>query len=115
MRGGLWTAERIDLLKRLWGEGQSAAAIGERLGGLSRSAVLGKVFRLRLLTKDAETSSPAKQETAAVARSAGAGTLDRRRRSPERRKEVPPPPVRRTQHKSLLELTNNTWTWSHIH
>ena len=30
MRGGSWSAERIDLLKRLWSEGQSAGAIGER-------------------------------------------------------------------------------------
>ena len=43
-----WTAERIELLQKLWAEGETAASIAARLGGISRSAVLGKVFRLRL-------------------------------------------------------------------
>ena len=38
-----WTREQIDLLRQLWNEGLTAAAIAARLGGLSRSAVLGKV------------------------------------------------------------------------
>ena len=42
-----WTDDRIASLKQMWAEGASAAAIAERLGGLSRSAVLGKIHRLR--------------------------------------------------------------------
>jgi GcrA cell cycle regulator len=43
-----WTDERIDLLKRLWGEGQSASQIAGQLGGVTRNAVIGKVHRLKL-------------------------------------------------------------------
>lgn len=43
-----WTDERIDLLKRLWGEGLSASQIAGQLGGVSRNAVIGKVHRLKL-------------------------------------------------------------------
>jgi GcrA cell cycle regulator len=44
-----WTAERVDLLKRLWADGFSASQCAARMGlGLSRSAVIGKVHRLGL-------------------------------------------------------------------
>ncbi len=118
-----WTGEEIDLLKRLWSEGETAAAIAARLGGLSRSAVLGKVHRLRLRT-DKAAASPAK------AKSAGehcAETAPARRRRKRRKLPVAPAAVR--QHKTLFELTNKTcrwiveatikmtiaWAWSHLH
>lgn len=41
-----WTADRIDLLKQLASEGLSAAKIAERLGGVTRNAVIGKLHRL---------------------------------------------------------------------
>ena len=44
-----WTEERVELLKRLWGEGLSASQIAARLGmGVTRNAVIGKVHRLNL-------------------------------------------------------------------
>jgi GcrA cell cycle regulator len=43
-----WTSERIDLLREMWAQGKNATAIAAQLGGVSRAAVLGKVFRLRL-------------------------------------------------------------------
>lgn len=44
-----WTDERVDLLKKLWGEGLSASQIAARLGpGVTRNAVIGKVHRLNL-------------------------------------------------------------------
>lgn len=43
-----WTDERVELLKKLWGEGLSASQIAGRLGGVSRNAVIGKVHRLGL-------------------------------------------------------------------
>lgn len=46
--GGPWTRERIALLKRRWSRGASAREIAKALGGMSRSAVLGKVRRLGL-------------------------------------------------------------------
>jgi GcrA cell cycle regulator len=44
-----WTDERVALLKKMWGEGKSAAEIAKVLGGgLTRNAVIGKAHRLKL-------------------------------------------------------------------
>lgn len=43
-----WTAERVERLKTLWAEGYSGAEIAIELGCRSRSAVIGKVHRLKL-------------------------------------------------------------------
>lgn len=43
-----WTDERVELLKKLWGEGLSASQIASRLGSVTRNAVIGKVHRLGL-------------------------------------------------------------------
>ncbi|WFE73329.1 GcrA family cell cycle regulator [Roseinatronobacter sp. S2] len=52
-----WTDERVELLKKMWMEGQSASQIAKELGGVTRNAVIGKVHRLGLsnrTTTDAE-------------------------------------------------------------
>lgn len=46
-----WTDERITELKRLWSEGFSASQIAERLGGITRNAVIGKAHRLHLASR----------------------------------------------------------------
>lgn len=46
-----WTDERINLLKQLWGQGLTASQIAERLGGVSRNAVIGKAHRLGLSSR----------------------------------------------------------------
>ncbi len=43
-----WTNERVDELRRLWGQGQTASRIADLLGGVTRNAVIGKVHRLGL-------------------------------------------------------------------
>ncbi len=44
-----WTDERIDLLQKLWLQGMSASRIAAELAnGLTRNAVIGKVYRLGL-------------------------------------------------------------------
>ena len=49
MTVSIWTEDRILRLTALWLEGRTAAAIARDLGrGVSRSAVLGKVYRLGL-------------------------------------------------------------------
>ena len=47
-----WTDERVETLKRMWSEGQSASAIAKELGGVTRNAVIGKVHRLGLSNRD---------------------------------------------------------------
>ena len=48
-----WTDERVETLKRMWGEGQSASQIAKELGGVTRNAVIGKVHRLGLSNRAA--------------------------------------------------------------
>jgi len=43
-----WNDERVETLKKMWGEGQSASQIAKELGGVTRNAVIGKVHRLGL-------------------------------------------------------------------
>ena len=64
-----WTDERVETLKRMWSEGQSASAIAKELGGVTRNAVIGKVHRLGLSNRndDAEaTPAPAPAEKKAA-------------------------------------------------
>lgn len=62
-----WTEERVDLLKTLWAEGLSGSQICNRLGGgVSRSAVIGKIHRLKLSGRAAR--SPSQKWAAANAR-----------------------------------------------
>ncbi len=43
-----WTDDRVDILKKLWGDGHTAAEIAKKLGGVTRNAVIGKAHRLKL-------------------------------------------------------------------
>lgn len=52
-----WTDERVETLKRMWTEGQSASQIAKELGGVTRNAVIGKVHRLGLSNRDDEDST----------------------------------------------------------
>jgi GcrA cell cycle regulator len=58
-----WTDERVETLKRMWAEGQSASQIAKELGGVTRNAVIGKVHRLGLSNrvggKDEDEVAPA--------------------------------------------------------
>ena len=54
-----WTDERVELLKKMWGEGQSASQIAKELGGVTRNAVIGKVHRLGLSNRTSGSSKPA--------------------------------------------------------
>ncbi|MEM9476385.1 MAG: GcrA family cell cycle regulator [Pseudomonadota bacterium] len=60
-----WTDERVELLKKMWGEGQSASQIAKELGGVTRNAVIGKVHRLGLSNRSgAAPAKPAKEKAA---------------------------------------------------
>ena len=78
-----WTDERVELLKKMWSEGQSASQIAKELGGVTRNAVIGKVHRLGLSNRSAgaapaatakpEPKAKAKAEPKAKAAPADAG------------------------------------------
>ncbi|MBK5933823.1 GcrA cell cycle regulator [Rhodovulum imhoffii] len=54
-----WTEERVETLKRMWAEGQSASQIAKELGGVTRNAVIGKVHRLGLSNRAGSNGKPA--------------------------------------------------------
>jgi GcrA cell cycle regulator len=64
-----WTDERVETLKKMWGDGQSASQIAKELGGVTRNAVIGKVHRLGLSNR-AGTAAPAAAAPAPAAKPA---------------------------------------------
>ncbi|GGB07201.1 GcrA family cell cycle regulator [Allosediminivita pacifica] len=62
-----WTDERVELLKKMWSEGQSASQIAKELGGVTRNAVIGKVHRLGLSNRAGAAPAPAAAPAAAAA------------------------------------------------
>lgn len=86
-----WTVERVSLLQRLWDSGATAEAISAQFGGLSRSAVLGKIYRLR--------------------RSATPGAAPKMRPAPRPSKQNKPVAASGPGPKRLLELTNTCCRW----
>ena len=58
-----WTDERIERLKTLWSQGNTASQIADDLGGVSRNAVIGKAHRLGLAARPSPVkASEAKKE-----------------------------------------------------
>ncbi len=53
-----WNEQRIEILRKLWGQGQTASQIAAILGGITRNAVIGKAHRLGLTGRP----SPIKRE-----------------------------------------------------
>ena len=47
-----WNDTRIRQLKKMWADGESAGEIAATLGGLSRNAIIGKIYRLGLSNRD---------------------------------------------------------------
>lgn len=66
-----WTDDAVGTLKKLWAQGLTAAQIADDMGGgLSRSAVLGKVRRLKLKARQSPTTTL--QERSAAGRALAA-------------------------------------------
>ena len=77
-----WPDERVEQLKALWKQGLSATQVAKQMGGISRGAVCGKVWRLGLEPRGVGAGA-----TAAVINRKAAG---HGRRQPFR---TPPPPA----------------------
>jgi GcrA cell cycle regulator len=71
----VWSADKVEKLEKMWREGLSAGVIAERLGVVSRSAVLGRLHRMGL------TGQPGRKAE-------GVRTLTRERRN-RKRKLIP--------------------------
>jgi len=97
-----WTDERVEVLKKLWGEGKTAAEIAKELGGVTRNAVIGKAHRLKLSNR----VSPIQQNKKQAAPKPAANT----------EKKVPPQKPANTEDYSkakysLLELGAGMCRW----
>ncbi|PVA06699.1 GcrA family cell cycle regulator [Thalassorhabdomicrobium marinisediminis] len=86
-----WTDERVEVLKKMWGEGQSASQIAKELGGVTRNAVIGKVHRLGLSNRasPAGAAKPAATEAKAEAKPKAPA----KPKSPPKKAEAEPPKV----------------------
>jgi len=88
-----WTDERVETLKTLWGEGQSASQIAKVLGGVTRNAVIGKVHRLGLASRTAAKPEPAKAAKTAKTETAAAKpklkTVEKAEAAPAKEKPKP--------------------------
>ena len=85
-----WTDERVETLKRMWAEGQSASQIAKELGGVTRNAVIGKVHRLGLSNR---VGDGAREEGVAEAAPAPAAAPAAPRAEPPRAAEPAPRPA----------------------
>ena len=80
-----WTDERIETLKGLWEKGLTASQIADKLGNVSRNAVIGKAHRLGLKSRP----SPVKGE-ADIAPKAGTPRKPAAKAQPAAAPENPP-------------------------
>ena len=62
-----WTEERIERLKSMWHEGATASEIADKLGGVSRNAVIGKAHRLGLEARPSPVKPGEEKEHAPAA------------------------------------------------
>ncbi len=95
-----WNDERVELLKKMWGEGQSASQIAKELGGVTRNAVIGKVHRLGLSNRSGSGGNADKSDAKAkpAAKAAKPKPAPKPAAKPELKTESaspPPQPVSR--------------------
>jgi GcrA cell cycle regulator len=67
-----WTEERIERLKAMWADGATASEIADKLGGVSRNAVIGKAHRLGLEARPSPVKPGEEKEHAPAAKQAKA-------------------------------------------
>ena len=119
-----WTDERVESLKKLWGEGLSASQIAAELGGITRNAVIGKVHRLGLSgrAKSPSASAPRPRKARAhahthmmrVSRPAVRGNTALAHAydfEPEPEPELVDNVIPLGQRRTILELTEDTCRW----
>ena len=122
-----WTEERVDKLKKLWGNGFTAQQIAGELGdGVTRNAGIGKANRLKLSKSAAstETENSAKRKVVAPAEKLYVEELVdavKEVASPAIAETIVVPPAKEVNSKDLVEpaplnlhllqLTDSTCKW----
>ena len=87
-----WTDERVETLKKMWNEGQSASQIAKELGGVTRNAVIGKVHRLGLSNRNGGAAPASKTATEKAAPKAKKAEAPKPAEKPAAA-EAPPRPI----------------------
>ena len=90
--GMSWTDERVETLKKMWAEGQSASQIAKELGGVTRNAVIGKVHRLGLSNRTTGTEKD-EPEVKAPVREEAAKPVEAAKPEPKPAAPTPPRPA----------------------
>jgi GcrA cell cycle regulator len=121
LEGMTWTDERVETLKKLWGDGLSASQIAGELGGITRNAVIGKVHRLGLSGRAKSPSSasprPRKQRPQHMMRVSRPAVRGNTALAQAFDYEAEPEPelieniIPLGQRRTLLELTEDTCRW----
>ncbi len=119
-----WNEERTAALKQMWLEGMSASQVARQLGGVSRNAVIGKVHRLGLTSREVPSrprSLGGRPPGQSSARTRAAATHVRRAtatlpQAPAPRPAAPRVPVRAFETEvspmaSMLTLTLEACRW----
>jgi len=87
-----WTDERVEILKKMWGEGQSASVIAKELGGVTRNAVIGKVHRLGLSNRSSGGSKAPAGDKATAKTAAKPKVAAKPKAAPKKAAEPAPKP-----------------------
>ena len=110
-----WSDERVDVLKKMWLEGNSASEIAKVLGNITRNAVIGKVHRLGLSNRDTNVSKSGaitSKVTKSVKRGRPPKKIDKevkKRGRPQKLKEPRDfPEITDDKNKSATSLGNET-------
>ena len=89
-----WNDERIDLLKSLWEKGLTASQIADKLGNVSRNAVIGKAHRLGLKARPSPVKGDADaQPKVAAPRKPAAPKVEQSSPEPAAASEAAPRPA----------------------
>lgn len=105
-----WTQEKTDKLIQDWKDGLSAALIADRLGGVTRNAVIGKAYRMGL---DPRATYQRKPMPKRVLRPARIQPTRSSRLSlvPVDATPLPPPHVTDIPRVSMKEITDHQCKW----
>ena len=96
-----WTDERVEMLKKMWSDGQSASQIAKELGGVTRNAVIGKVHRLGLSNRTAG-AAPVKPEPPKAAKPAAPKPAETKAAKPAPKTEAARPVTAAPETKSSM-------------
>lgn len=101
-----WNDERVEILKKMWGEGQSASQIAKELGGVTRNAVIGKVHRLGLSNRNggggSSTADSKAKATKPAAKPAAKPRKAAAKPAPASKEEAAPAPQPATRIKPII-------------